>query len=255
MSNKDIYKLNNVVKFYLKNHDLLVPEQTIIDLFKDRWKHWRVLDIGIGAGRTTTHFAPISKEYVGIDYSEGMVETCKKTFGNFGANVVFQLGDVRALLEYETGTFDFVMFSYNGLDSISYEERLTALKEMKRVGKKGGYLFFSSHNLQYMPNMYKIRHNRSLSFLAYRFYRSARLLYHNGWPGKFKNRDYAMIKDDANHFRLEHCYTKPALILAQLKEIGLKNIRVFPSRSAGELNVATLDAVSEYGWLHFLGEI
>ena len=38
----------------------------------------RILDLGVGAGRTTASLADGAKSYVGIDYSPGMVEACRK---------------------------------------------------------------------------------------------------------------------------------------------------------------------------------
>jgi ubiquinone/menaquinone biosynthesis C-methylase UbiE len=254
MSNRDVYQLDSIVDVYRKSNDLLGPEQTVIDIFRDRWKNWRVLDIGIGTGRTTTYFAPLAKEYVGVDYAESMVEACQKTFDPMGGRVRIQLGDVRSMPEFETGYFDFVMFSYNGLDSISHEDRLKAIEEMKRVGKPGGYLFFSSHNLQYMDNMYKVAHPDP-KVAAHRFVRLFKLLYHNGLPGKYKKLDYAIIRDDVHQFRMNHYYAKPATVIAQLQAAGLKNIRVFPSKSPEEIDVRLLDTIDQCGWLHYLCEI
>lgn len=255
MSNRDVYQLDTIVKVYQKANDLLGPEQAMIDRFKNQWKNWRVLDIGIGTGRTTRYFAPISKEYVGVDYAESMVQASAETYQHLGAQVKIQFGDVRSMPEFETGYFDFVMFSYNGLDSISHEERLQALAEMKRIGKKGGYLFFSSHNLQYIPNMYKIKYNNSPLYLAYRFYRLGKLIYHNGLPGKYKNMDYTVIRDDVHQFRMKHYYAKPQVIVEQLKGLGLKNIRVFSSKTADEINLDNLASAVQHPWLHYLCEI
>lgn len=41
-----------------------------------------MLDIAVGAGRTTLHFASLIKSYVGIDYSSGMITECKKSLGD-----------------------------------------------------------------------------------------------------------------------------------------------------------------------------
>lgn len=255
MSNRDIYQQDRIVESYLKTNRLLGPEQTILDLFKFQWHNWRVLDIGIGTGRTTAHFAPVAQEYVGVDYAESMVQACQWAVDSLGPHTTIQLGDVRNMPEFETGYFDFVMFSFNGIDSIAHEDRLRALAEMKRVTKKGGYVFFSSHNLQYMNNMYKIRHNHSLKFFLYRCLRLVMLLYYNGLPWKYKNRDYAIIRDDVHWFKLDHYYAKPAVVIAQLKEAGYRNIRVFPSQSKGELDIRTLDAIDQYGWIHYLCEV
>lgn len=255
MSNKHTYNSKTAVDTYRAANDLLGPEKTIIRLFDDRWQDWRLLDIGIGTGRTTRYFAPLVEEYVGFDYAEAMVEACKEAFPNLGEHVAIQLGDARSMPEFETGYFDFVFFSFNGLDSISHEDRVRALKEMKRVGRKGGFMFFSSHNLQYIPNLYKIRHNYNLRYFAYQCYRYCMLLYHNGLPKKYKNLDYAILKDGPQHFNLNNYYAKPAAMVAQLKDLGFKNIRVFPSKSIGEIDLTDLDKVDQHGWLHYLCEI
>ncbi len=255
MANRDVYQLDSIVNVYRKATELLGPEKTVLEQFAGNWKNWRVLDIGIGTGRTTHHFAPLCREYVGVDYAESMVEASKKDYGHFGTQVRIQTGDVRSMPEFEDGYFDFVMFSYNGLDSISHDERLQALREMKRVGRKGGYLFFSSHNIQYIPSMYRIRHNNNPLYLAYRFYRLGRLLYHNGLPGKYKNLDYTVIRDDVHQFRMNHYYAKPRVVVDQLNSLGFSNVRVLPAKTSGELDLQRLDAATEYPWLHYLCEI
>ena len=35
-----------------------------------------MLDIGVGTGRTTMHFAGLVKEYVGVDYSSALIQAC-----------------------------------------------------------------------------------------------------------------------------------------------------------------------------------
>ena len=255
MPNRHIYNSKAVVNTYCATHELLGPEKTIIQLFNSRWKDWRLLDIGIGGGRTTEHFAPLVKEYVGFDYAEAMVKACQEAFRNLGEHVNIQLSDARSMPEFETGYFDFVLFSFNGLDAVSHEDRAKALKEMKRVSKKGGFLFFSSHNLQYIPNLYKIRYNNSPLYFTYQCFRYCMLLYHNGLPQKFKKMDYATLRDGAEHFSLINYYVKPTVMVAQLKDLGFKNIRVFPSKGAGEIDLTVLDNIDQYGWLHYLCEI
>jgi ubiquinone/menaquinone biosynthesis C-methylase UbiE len=52
---------------------------------------------------------------------------------------------------FENETFDFVMFSFNGLDYLSHSDRLLALGEIRRVLKPAGLLLFSSHNAERKP--------------------------------------------------------------------------------------------------------
>ena len=74
----------------------------------------KMLDIGVGGGRTTLHFAPLVKEYVGIDYSQNMIKACQERF----AQVSFQTADARSMGIFKDSTFDFILFSYNGIDYI-----------------------------------------------------------------------------------------------------------------------------------------
>lgn len=109
-----------------------------------------MLDVGVGLGRTTPYFAPVVASYVGIDYSLPMVESCIARLGDRFSNVSLDVGDVRDLGRFAAGSFDFVLFSYNGLDSIGHDDRLIALAELRRVTDAAGYIFFSSHNLLWL---------------------------------------------------------------------------------------------------------
>jgi ubiquinone/menaquinone biosynthesis C-methylase UbiE len=40
----------------------------------------KMLDIGVGRGRTTMHFAQAAEEYWAIDYSEEMIAACRERF-------------------------------------------------------------------------------------------------------------------------------------------------------------------------------
>jgi ubiquinone/menaquinone biosynthesis C-methylase UbiE len=59
----------------------------------------RLLDVGVGAGRTARQFAELSYEYVGTDFSSAMVETCRARFPQFR----FEVGDVRDLSRFADG--------------------------------------------------------------------------------------------------------------------------------------------------------
>ena len=150
MSNKDSWNSADLVNAYVNEHALQKPEETILGIVKDKLNNWRMLDLGIGLGRTTLHFAPLVKEYVGTDYSFGMIKTYQKLFPETKPNVQVRLSDARMMREFESNYFDFILFSFNGIDYISHEDRVDALKEIKRIGKKGGLFVFSTHNLQYV---------------------------------------------------------------------------------------------------------
>ena len=88
MVNKDTFEAHDIVKNYLTQTYLHKPERTILNLFKNRLKNMRMLDVGIGGGRTTHHFARLVKEYVGIDYSEKMIDACNKKISKCFSKIV-----------------------------------------------------------------------------------------------------------------------------------------------------------------------
>jgi SAM-dependent methyltransferase len=102
----------------------------------------RILDIGVGAGRTTSLLSLLSDDYVGIDFTPGLVRACQERFPDLD----IRWGDARALDEFGDGSFDFVFFSFNGLDTVDHEGRCAALSEMHRVLAPGGILSYSTLN-------------------------------------------------------------------------------------------------------------
>jgi len=102
-----------------------------------------ILDLGVGGGRTTPFLSGLASHYVGVDYAEGMVRVCREKF----PQLRFEVADAANLSCFADGSFDAVVFSYNGLDNLVPEQkRRQCLQECHRVLKPGGVLIFSSHN-------------------------------------------------------------------------------------------------------------
>jgi SAM-dependent methyltransferase len=129
--------------------ELFPAEALVFARYEAELRAARFLDLGVGTGRTTNHLLPLCKMYRGIDYSPPMVEACKKRFPQ--ASDVFAVGDARNLAKYRDEEFNFILFSYNGLDYISHEDRLRALSEIRRVLSPSGLFFFSTHSLHAYP--------------------------------------------------------------------------------------------------------
>ena len=126
------YLDRDIVDEYAAASHLQKAEHAILDIIRDRLPGMTMLDVGVGGGRTTLHFAPLVRHYVGIDLSEAMVAACRKRFANTLTNARFEAADVRDLHAFADGTFDFVLFSFNGLDSVPGRDRLRALEEIRR---------------------------------------------------------------------------------------------------------------------------
>jgi ubiquinone/menaquinone biosynthesis C-methylase UbiE len=152
------YKSDDAVKEYCNKNLLQLPEEKIIKQLETKLRKMKMLDIGVGGGRTVPYFAKLAKEYIGIDYSVEMINACKRRFSDFSANTMFEVCDVRSMKMFSDNAFDFILFSFNGIDYISHQERLDSLKEIQRVGKPGSYFCFSTHNLNGMHKIFEIKY-------------------------------------------------------------------------------------------------
>jgi SAM-dependent methyltransferase len=104
----------------------------------------RILDLGVGAGRTTRYLASISAQYVGIDIAPEMIRECKRKFPSLDIRVM----NAADLEDFRDSVFDAVVFSGNGIDYLyPDEERWRCLREVFRVLRPEGLFILSVHNL------------------------------------------------------------------------------------------------------------
>lgn len=101
-----------------------------------------ILDLGVGGGRTVPILRAISEDYVAIDYTPELVRACREKY----PGVDIQDGDARDLSRFAAGTFALVVFSFNGIDAVSHDDRKRVLREARRVLRPGGRFLFSTHN-------------------------------------------------------------------------------------------------------------
>lgn len=143
--NRTLYERRRGVRQWTAKAHIELPERALLDLLGATVGRMRLLDIGVGGGRTTVHFAPVVADYVGVDYSAPLIEACRRRFGGKG-RVTFVHADARSI-PCPDGSFDLVVFSVNSIDCLDHGGRLAALAEIARVCRPGGLFFFSSHNL------------------------------------------------------------------------------------------------------------
>lgn len=136
----NIYSSPKTVATYTKA-GLFPVEEVIIQKYFTESKA-KLLDIGCGVGRTTLPLHEMGFNVVGIDISEAMIKKAQSVFPNLD----FRVGDA-CNLKFPNKSFDYVLFSFNGIDSIYPEEkRIKALEEISRVLKDSGNFVFSAHN-------------------------------------------------------------------------------------------------------------
>jgi SAM-dependent methyltransferase len=101
----------------------------------------RILDIGIGGGRTVPMMLDLSHDYVGIDMAPKLLAIAGKRFPQLDLRVM----DARSL-DFEPERFELVTFSYNGIDAVDLQGRLQIFSDVHRVLAPDGLFVFSSLN-------------------------------------------------------------------------------------------------------------
>jgi ubiquinone/menaquinone biosynthesis C-methylase UbiE len=251
-ANKASYNSWYRVNAYASVVGLQKPEKTILDLLKKKPALNRLLDVGVGAGRTTEYFAGVTKEYIGIDYSENMIRFCRAKFKNH-PGISFAVADARNLSIYEDKYFDFVLFSYGGLDSVEHKDRIRILNEIWRVTKKDGQFCFSSSNLNSMFQFCRIKLSKNPRVFGRNLIRLLviRLLNPEMWKivrGKQRNVDHTMFIVGADNWGLKTYCITPEAKIRQLRDIGFENIRIYDLQGKEIINLKkTVDS-----WYYYL---
>jgi SAM-dependent methyltransferase len=151
-SSKALYEDPAVAADYGSVTELQPPEVTILERIADEVRGRAVLDIGIGGGRTVGPLRAVAGRYVGFDFSDAMVAVARQLHPDADIHV----GDVRDLSAFDDGSFRLAFFSFNGIDSISHDDRLSSLGEIHRVVEVDGLFVFSAHNDVYEPTLRKL---------------------------------------------------------------------------------------------------
>ncbi len=240
---KRTYESPSAVRVFSKEPRLQNPESSIIEALRDELPSCRMLDIGVGGGRTTYFFAPRARRYVGIDYSQGMVAECRRKF-----QFDFRICDARDMHMFADSSFDFVLFSYNGIDYMDHSDRLGTLKEIHRVTRNGGKFCFSTHNLNYAPKLFSFDPLRPRSWPRAIVVRTI----NRSLTGRRRFSRFAVLNDGALRFRLLTYYIAPAEQLRQLEEHGFETVKAF-DLGGGVIPAGWLEKATD-PWVYYLCE-
>ncbi len=266
-NNHKTYSTPGVVQYYTELKQLQPAETTILKWLKPRLSQMKMLDIGVGGGRTTQHFAPLVGEYIGIDYSEKMIAACQKRFsggdsaqripyGNRGIRL--EVCDARDLSRFPENYFDFILFSFNGIDFIPHSDRLQVFEQIRRVGKPGGYFYFSTHNLQAMaPEFNWQKHlsfNPIVTYVNLVMWGFLRLCNPGITGDRLKSSGYAILRDESHNFRLQTYYIRPQEQVQQLTP-NFRDIKIYSWKTGLELTCASDLYSNDDMWLYYLGVI
>lgn len=140
--NKRAMNAASSVRHYSRRDDLSEAEAAALAAVADEARDKPILDIGVGGGRTVRPLLAVSKNYLGIDYAQPMIDSARKRF----PEARFEHADARALDSVQDASIFLAVFSCNGIGMVNHEDRLQILKEVRRVLMPGGIFLFSTHN-------------------------------------------------------------------------------------------------------------
>lgn len=209
------------------------PEETIFENLKFAYINPAILDLGVGAGRTTDGLLEVSRDYVGLDYSKVMCDICREKY----PDVKFVVGDARDLQDFEDGSKDIVVFSYNGIDCVSPEDRIKAFNAIRRVIKSNGTFIHSSHNLNascldrihnpYWLGRISISIN-PVSFVRQVYLYGVGIVSHNRLKKHERFGDgWAILNEQTNRFREIMYYVTPERQKIELSSSGFELIAAY----------------------------
>jgi SAM-dependent methyltransferase len=224
--NHSVYQKNKTVLEYLvESTDLYPGEQAVISRHQAEISGVPVLDIGVGAGRTTAAMLELTGDYLGIDFSEAMIAACKTRF----PNAKFLHCDARNMEHFGENRYGFIWYSFNGLDCLNHEERQAVIGQIFKMLKPGGLFFFSSHNLEaarekpFQLSLYQWNWHPRKLLKNFALMSMGMLNYLRYKRFHIEQDSYAILTDSGHEFGCLHYYVDPQEQLRRLKRAGFKD--------------------------------
>jgi SAM-dependent methyltransferase len=218
--NLSVWRDGNFVRHYASRE--LRPAETMLMVNHRDDLGGDVLELGCGAGRLTGYLIEIGGRVHGIDLSPAMIAYCRAHY----PGGTFAVGDLLDLSAFQPRSMDAVVATNNVLDVLGDADRRGILREIRRILRPGGLLWMSAHNREYIPRLRgpgdirsrdPVRMAGKLLLMPLRI-RNRRRLTHM----ERSEAGYALVNDDAHHFRLIHYYIAPDAQRRQLEDEGFE---------------------------------
>ena len=239
--NQGVFDDPSVAAAYVTERELMVDEQSLFDEFVRDGAD--VLDLGVGTGRTTPYLAQRAATYVGIDYAPAMIAAARR----LNPTADFRIGDASDLSEFDSHSFDVVVFSYNGLDYLHPDERRGAcLEEIHRVLRDDGIFIFARHNprglVERLPTLRpQIRRLATQTYVGAR--RGRRLIFTAAfWTGR------GYVREPARGGLVHHMST-PSRTEGELEAHGFHVVKVLSAKDDRRRSVLMSPWLSYAAWV------
>lgn len=255
--NRPTWSQPDTVRLYERLQGWTDPgERAAFERVSDAARGGPILDIGVGAGRTTQFLKPLGDDYIAIDYTAEMV----RAFRKLHPGVRCEQMDARDLSAFADGQFALVVFSFNGIDAVDLEGRMQVLREVHRVLRPGGRFFFSAHNHEgpgrgEHPQLH-IPFTWNPIKLGWRGFKSIRalpraLINHKRLRAMNETHDdWSIMNAGAHDFGIVVMYTTLAETKRQLRETGFEVEAVYDSTRGAVVEDGT--DTRDMFWFHFI---
>lgn len=249
--NDQIWLDEKIVSHYAHPSRLQPPEIAIFEQYRNWIAGKKILDIGCGGGRTSEALLPVAGEYTGLDFSQAMIDICKKNF----KSGQFVQADARDMKIFKDENFDFILFSYNGIDYMEHSDRMQTFREINRVLHPQGLFVFSSHNRNYKdatisPRLFFSKNPFTLFKNTARYFKES---YRHSLLSKRQifNEDYAVINDEAHEYRLLTYYVSKR---KQREQLALTGFEILEMRDVRGGIVTECDDDKDSAWIYYVAK-
>jgi SAM-dependent methyltransferase len=153
-----------------------------------------------------------------------MIAYCRTHFSRAGSE--FILADAASMPMLADATFPFILFSFNGIDSVEHEHRLRIFAEIRRLLAPDGRFAFSAHNRFYAHTQRKPRFHRPLRLRG--IARTGVEMFNHLRMRRraFACDEYELINDPPHLFSLVTYYIGRRAQIAQLEREGFRVLTV-----------------------------
>lgn len=241
--NREVWTETSAVEHFARINGFIdAGERNAFLSIAPRVRGQAALDVGVGAGRTVPLVRLLTDEYIAFDYAQGMVDGCRRTY----PGVDVRLADARNMVEFRDGQFGFVLFSFSGIDALEHHDRSKVLSEMHRVLRPGGWLMFSTHNME-GPSYGEVpwrgrRSSGPAPFRAFRWLARAPMRlgrYRRAWTNWLKYRrmnvkgdGWGMHVSSPHDFAIVLHYVTLRALFDEVRKAGFTAIEIYGSSGA-----------------------